>query len=272
MAANPTAINTQAQPFTESRMAAIASDFHRDGYAVIRGVLEPAEITAMIAAIDRIFADPRSQDEDRLYGPYIAVRLFERDPLFEELMTREPIIGLAEYLLGKDCHLMANNIVRNRPGEAISTFHVDDLVIFPLPDDVPRHDPRLTMPVHLLTVQMPLTPVRTLAQGPTQFVPGSHYSGRQPNDPQAPVFEGRGPVTLYTEPGDLFLHNGQCWHRGAPNTSTDTRYLLQLTYSRRWVSQRFYPFVNYQLPPAVLARADERRRRVLGLHGKGPYG
>jgi hypothetical protein len=40
----------------------------------------------------------------------------------------------------------------------------------------------------------------------------------------------------------------------------------------RFVSQRFYPFVNYQLPSRVLERADERRRRVLGFHPKGAYG
>jgi hypothetical protein len=40
----------------------------------------------------------------------------------------------------------------------------------------------------------------------------------------------------------------------------------------RFISQRFYPFVNYQLPAHVLARADERRTRVLGVHPKGAYG
>ena len=45
-----------------------------------------------------------------------------------------------------------------------------------------------------------------------------------------------------------------------------------MAFSARWVSQRFYPFVNYRLPEHVLARADDRRRRVLGFHPKGAYG
>jgi len=130
----------------------------------------------------------------------------------------------------------------------------------------------MTMPLHVVTVQIPLTDMDTIEKGPTQFVPGSHYSGRQPNDTKAPTFEGRGPDTILCKAGDVYLHNGQCWHRGAPNTSDQPRYLLQLSYSRRWVSQRFFPFVNYEIPPRVLARADDRRKRVLGFHAKGPYG
>jgi hypothetical protein len=40
----------------------------------------------------------------------------------------------------------------------------------------------------------------------------------------------------------------------------------------RWVSQRFYPFMNYQLPQHVLDNADEQRKRVLGFHPQGAYG
>ena len=69
-----------------------------------------------------------------------------------------------------------------------------------------------------------------------------------------------------------YLHNGQCWHRGAPNTSNRTRYLLQLAYGMRFISQRFYPFVNYHLPQHVFDRADDRCKRVLGFHPKGAYG
>ncbi len=265
-----TATHLPLSPLPEAEMDHILAEFHRDGYCILRNVLTPDEIEALITAIDRIFIDERFAANRQ--GPFIAVRLFETHPIFEQMLTREPIITLVERLLGDDCHLIAENAVRNRPGEAISQFHVDDLLIFPVAEGMDRHDPRLTMPVHVLTVQMPLTPVHELADGPSQYIPGSHYSGRQPNDSEHPDFEGRQPVSIFTEPGDLYLHNGQCWHRGAPNTSEKTRYLFQLSFSRRWVSQRFYPFVNYQLPPGVYERADQRRRRVLGFHTKGAYG
>ena len=267
-----TAIQRDAQPFDENQTAEIVHDFRRDGFRIIRNVLQAKEVAALRTAVDRVFTEPHWADTHNLYGAYIATRLFEVDPVFEDILTREPIISLAEEILGVDCHLVAQNIVRNAPGQAIDFWHVDGVLIFPTPNEMPRHDARLTMPVHILTVQILLTDVDGLEHGPTQFVPGSHYSGKHPNDRHTPEFEGTGPVSLYGKAGDLYLHNGQTWHRGAPNTSDRTRYLLQLAFSKRWVSQRFYPFVNYQLPSDVLARADERRRRVLGLHPKGAYG
>ena len=123
-----------------------------------------------------------------------------------------------------------------------------------------------------MTVQILLTDVDTMEDGPTQFIAGSHYAGRGPNDPKNPTFEGRGPVSIFGKAGDIYLHNGQCWHRGAPNTGTRTRYLLQNAYCQRWVAQRFYPFMNYRMPDDVLEGADERLLRVLGKHPKGPYG
>lgn len=266
----PTPIRTDAVPFSDDETDAILADFRRDGYRLIPGVLQPDEVAALREAADRVFDDPRFADN--LYAPFIAVRLFETDPVFEEMLTREPIITLLERLLGADCHLVAQNFVRNDPGTAIDTFHVDDTLFFPVGEGMERHDPRVPMPVFMATVQIPLTDIEAIEYGPTQFVPGSHASGRHPNDPKHPTFEGREPVSILCRAGDVYLHNGQCWHRGAPNTSDRRRYLLQHAFSARWVSQRFYPFVDYRLPEGVLARADARRRRVLGFHPKGAYG
>ena len=124
----------------------------------------------------------------------------------------------------------------------------------------------------MLTVQIPLTDIPSIEYGPTEYVPGSHYSGREPNDRSAPIFEGRTPVPVLCNAGDIYLHNGQCWHRGAPNTSDTTRTLFQLCFGMRWVSQQFHPFVNYQMPQHVLDNADARRKRVLGAHPSGACG
>jgi ectoine hydroxylase-related dioxygenase (phytanoyl-CoA dioxygenase family) len=266
MSASP----TRTAPYSASQIEVFQQEFSRDGFLRIPGVLAPEEIEALKAGVDRVFEDERF--EDNRYSDYIAVRLFETAPIFEEMLTREPIIGLVESVLGNDCHLIAQNAVRNRPGEAIDFFHADDLVILPVAEGMERHDARLTMPIFILTVQIPLTDIPSLEYGPTEYVPGSHYSGRQPNDTKNPSFESQSPVPVLCNAGDIYLHNGQCWHRGAPNTSTRTRYLFQLSYGQRWVSQRFYPFVNYRMPEEVLERADDRRKRVLGVHPKGAYG
>jgi ectoine hydroxylase-related dioxygenase (phytanoyl-CoA dioxygenase family) len=82
-----------------------------------------------------------------------------------------------------------------------------------------------------LSVQVPLTDVMTPESGPTEVVPGSHFSGRLPA-PENPVFEGRGAAPVLCRAGDIYLFNHQVWHRGGPNRSAQTRYLMQLQYGR----------------------------------------
>jgi ectoine hydroxylase-related dioxygenase (phytanoyl-CoA dioxygenase family) len=76
-----------------------------------------------------------------------------------------------------------------------------------------------------------LSDIPTLDDGPTEIVPGSHYSGRL-SPKENPVFEGRGAEPVFCRAGDVYLFNHQLWHRGRPNTGTRTRYLMQLQYAR----------------------------------------
>lgn len=251
---------------------AALEEFRREGCALVPNVLSQPEIIALKEAIDQVFANPQAKDTDTLYGDYLAVRLFEWNNLFRDLLIREPIIGLMEALLGADCHLISNNIVRNGPGQAISDYHVDERLLFPLPDSVERFDPRMTIPTFIVNVQMPLTDIEAEEYGPTQYVPGSHYSGRYPNSKSDPVWEGKRGKSILCKAGDIYLQDGQVWHRGAPNTSTRTRYLLQQSYGTRMMAQRFYPFLNYKMPEHVFEGANDRLRRVLGVHPKGAYG
>lgn len=263
---------TPGPAFTAEQTRDILDRFHRDGYVLIPGVLSPEEVEAFKQRIDRAFADPRMTETHNQYSPFIMTRLFELDVMFRDNLVREPIIGLMEALLGADCHAVAQNFVRNRPGEAIDSFHADDRVWFPLPEEIPRFDARVRMPCLLVNVHHALTDVSSDEYGPLQVVPGSHYSGRQPNDPRKPTFEGRGHVSVHARAGDVYLQHPQVWHRGAPNTSDRTRYILGAAYGQRFISQRFYPFLNYRVPDHVLQGASDRLLRVLGKHAKGAYG
>ncbi len=74
------------------------------------------------------------------------------------------------------------------------------------------------------------------------------------------------------------MWHDQAWHRGAPISGPDPirpdrfRIVQQGAYGRRFIAQRFYPFVNYVMPPEILERANPRRKRLLGIHPRGAYG
>jgi ectoine hydroxylase-related dioxygenase (phytanoyl-CoA dioxygenase family) len=222
----------------------IVEEFFREGVALVPGVLSAEEVAAMRAKTDAFAADPNLPARHRSYvGDTFVLRYsHETDPLFAELVERESIVSLAAAVLDSGAAFNAMNVIRNEPGQAISNWHVDDRVEFPLPEEVARFDARLRMPILWLTLQIALSDIDSIEHGPTQFVPGSHYSGRRPPPGENPEFEGRGPKPILCKAGDVYLFNHQCWHRGAPNVSDRTRYLMQIQYAQRWADRRFKGF------------------------------
>ena len=68
------------------------------------------------------------------------------------------------------------------------------------------------------------------------------------------------------------LFNNQVWHRGGPNRSERVRYITQITYGRRIIGHKYYPFMNYQMPEHIYRDADPRLKRLLGFLPRGAYG
>lgn len=222
-------------------MQPIVEEFFREGCALVPGVLTPEEVAALRAKTDVFAADTSIPARHRTWAGDAFVLRFchELDPLFAEVAARDSIVSLAAAVLSSGATFNAMNVIRNEPGQAISRWHIDDVLEFPLPDEIARFDPRIRMPVTWLTLQVALSDIDTIEDGPTQIVPGSHYSGRYPPAGENPEFEGRGPKPVLCKAGDVYLFNHQCWHRGAPNLSDRTRYLMQLQYAQRWASRRF---------------------------------
>ena len=262
-----------AEGFSAARMASIAEEFNREGWVHLPGVLTPDEVAELHAGIERLRRDPTAELMHHAAGDrWSFVRLFERERIFRDMLVREPMIGLGEALVGPNCHLIADGAVYNPPGKAISGWHVDDGLYFPLPEGIPRHDPRVKIPNLIVNFQMMLTDLPAIEYGPTQVMPRSHYAGRPPDPGEDPRFEGQGPVSIFCKAGDLYLQHSQLWHRGAPNNSDRRRCLYQFAYGDRRIAQRFYPFLNYRVPDHVLAGADERMLRLFGKHPSGAYG
>lgn len=254
----------------------IVAQFHRDGFLAVPGVLSSAEVATLRAGLGRVFATPNPEAQMYGYEANWRSKMFEHGPEFEALLDHPGIAQFIDHCLGEDCHLIANNALRTGPGQAISGWHVDECVRFPLPRGVAL-DPRVVMAPCVINSHYYLEDVDEEV-GPTQFIPGSHRSGRSPGleDLDAngnPTWDGRGLVSTPGPAGTCILWHDQVWHRGGPNVSSGrTRWALQKAFARRWVAQRFWPFVNYRVPEDIIARATPRRKRLLGFHAIGAYG
>ena len=279
------------EPFSPEKAQQIVESFRRDGYAYIGNVLTPAECAALRDKTDRYLDDPdlRERVNPDLVDPYVQTGLneisgewepfilrntIELDQVFRDMLVREPIFSLAEAVLGKDCKFVGQNVLRSRPGLTIERFHIDDAApYFPLPQHVSRHDPRIRMPVMWFTVQMALTDIQHIEDGPTQYVPGSHYSGRVPSGASDGdnyttsvdlKFKGEGPVSILCKAGDVYLQDPMCWHRGTPNTSGRIRYLFQSLYGANWAHVQFNKKNRVPVAEDALRGASDKLLNLLG--------
>jgi ectoine hydroxylase-related dioxygenase (phytanoyl-CoA dioxygenase family) len=209
-------------PLSETETQDVLDSFYRDGYALVRGVLSEDECAALRNLTDEVAKGRPS---------FIVRNPEEQDIAFARLFIREPILSLVQRIVGPEARFCGQNVIRNLPGQSISHWHVDDILEYPLPPDVPRWDARTRLPLTWLSVQIPLSDIPSLEDGPTEVVPTSQYSGREPPK-EDPVFEGRHAEPILCKAGDIYLFNHQVWHRGSPNTGKRTRYLMQLQYAR----------------------------------------
>ena len=276
---NMTSPIRRGERFTDGELNNILARFRTDGFCHLGSIMDEEEIAALRDALERKIADPEMQEDrpgDNRRGNSL-MRMYEFDRAFRDLIVREPFASLAEAILGSDCHLMSQNALitpPNAPAEPDGPggWHVDDLVHFPLPDGVPGHDPTVPPPCFEMQIFVPLTDIEVVEHGPTQVVPDSHLAGRIPDSQDRPEFQGNGPVSILARTGECYMFNNQMWHRGAPNPSDRLRLLGGVTYSKRFVAQKLYPFIDYRMPNHVWEGADERLQRFLGRHAKGAYG
>ena len=72
--------------------------------------------------------------------------------------------------------------------------------------------------------------------------------------------------------GDVVVFRSEVWHRGTANRGGRIRYLLQVHYAQRMITQKFPPYLNrFRFDEAILEQATPRQRRLLGDHRSSNY-
>jgi ectoine hydroxylase-related dioxygenase (phytanoyl-CoA dioxygenase family) len=256
-----------------------SQQLERDGYAVIRGVLTAAEVAALAAEIEALYAAlppdgrapkrPVEEDNDFRY------EMLNRSALCQSVIGHRAILEVIEPLLGEDCHVIANTCWRNPPRERNThgggAWHIDAGPHVPRPPGIPW-DERIPYPVFAIGAHIYLKDC-PLECGPTGVIPRSHKSGQRPPDDRVWDVEltcdGRGVVPLTARSGDVAMFVSDVWHRRLPPLRGDSgRFFLQAHYGRRDIAQRIRTTsrVN-QLSALARKRAKTPRQRTLvGLH------
>jgi ectoine hydroxylase-related dioxygenase (phytanoyl-CoA dioxygenase family) len=246
------------------------AELERDGCTVIRGVFPVDDVAALRAEIDEVF-DTYPPERVRDDKDEFRYEMFNRSARCQQAIADPQILNVIEPLLGDDCHVIANTAWRNPPEFPGGFWHSDAGPHVPRPEGVPWDD-RIPYPVFAIGAHILLQDC-ALADGPTAVVPGSHRSGRlAPFDRMNDVdltYDGRPPVVMTGDTGDVALFVSDSWHRGLPAQGGRGRYFLQVHYARRDLAQRVRTTdaVNHASPEAIARAETDRQRALIGLHG-----
>ncbi|CAN5529681.1 hypothetical protein BH10CHL1_BH10CHL1_46590 [soil metagenome] len=253
-------------------LASQVKAMEEDGYVYLPGVLNTTEISELRAAMDQLEAIPASFDqyntpEKNGFLNKSINNAFNRHPLFLPYVDRPGIVEIAEAVHGSDCHIIGMTAWLTGPGRPDQQLHADWQPIT-LPAEV-MDNPQVKIPVYISTAHFYLDDISEEI-GPTQFIPGSHRAGRAPNGDMA--YKGIGTKDILCKAGDVVIFRCEVWHRGTANRSHQTRYLLQVHYAQRMITQKFPPYLNhFQFDQTILAGATPRQRRLLGDHKPSNY-
>ena len=255
-------------PDLESRVEAM----EHDGYVYFPSILNAEEVAELRATMDKLPSIKDSFDRDQTpeNGGFINRHInnaFNRDILFLECIDKPGVIELVEAIHGDDCHVIGSTAWTTGPGRPDQGLHIDWLPIS-LPEDI-RADPRVKVPIFITTAHFYLNDMYE-ELGPTNFVPGSHLSGRRPGEDKE--WKGQKERSIFCNAGDIVIFRSEVWHRGTANTSNENRYLLQVHYANRMITQKFPPYLNkFQFDEKILDQATPRQRRLLGDHRPSNY-
>ena len=152
----------------------------------------------------------------RRYGRYDVRNWALQDRPFQDaaLWTEAAWLPFVRAALGDDCRELWRGVVDNRPGSETQGWHRDGDFLF---------SSGFELPVHCITLFIPLVDCLDSCLGPPQFYPGSHrasrdhlYTGVEEQTCHLPY------VTPSLARGDLLAFDYRLVHRGSANMSAAT--------------------------------------------------
>ncbi len=224
-----------------------ASTIRRDGFVVLPGVLSPAQVAAMRAALAPYLQgqlmgrnDFEGFHTERVYA------LLAKDPALALLVEHPRLLAIVDRLLAPHYLLSAFLAIYVHPGETPQGWHFDDGGCH-----VPR--PR---PMHGVSAIWALDDF-TAENGATQVIPRSHLWADD-----APPPDGGEAVSICMPAGSVVVLAGSLVHRGGASRGPGTRLGVTPQYCQPWLRQ--LENMALAVPPQLACRLSTRVQELLG--------
>lgn len=207
--------------------------FDRDGFVVLRDVLDPVELvhwqTIISAVAKRENTETRPLAERDSYGQAFlqTTNLWQRDDVVHGLVFSRCLASIARQLLAVEAvRLYHDQALFKEAGGGHTAWHVDQYY-WPLASD------------RTVTAWLPLVPV-TAAMGPLAFASGSQHQGpevavRISDESEATIAQvvAEAGYAQHEQPfalGDVSFHLGWTMHRAGANHSATERAVMTMIY------------------------------------------
>jgi len=227
--------------------------FDRDGYVVLKGLLDPEPLMRVEAATRNLLG-PTGRNNFEGFKTQRAYGLLAKSRDLDVLAAHPQILGFLKARLHREPLLSAFLAINIRPGEDQQIAHYDDGFY-----NAPRPGP-----AQGLSVIWALDPF-TAKNGATKVWPGSHLwpNDRQPTD-EDPC------VQAIMEAGDAIVFNGALWHAGGANTTADQfRLAVTAQYCAPWL--RTQENMSLAVPPQTVAELADPLPSLLGYQIHPPF-
>jgi ectoine hydroxylase-related dioxygenase (phytanoyl-CoA dioxygenase family) len=233
----------------------VTASLDEHGYALVEGMLEPADTAGRLAALDRLFAEtPTGRNSFEGYHTKRIYAVFAKTRAFDDLAVHATLLAALDHALGPHYQFSAPVALQIGPGEAAQALHRDEDV-YPL---TKPHRPVVVNSMWALTDF-------TADNGATRLIPGSHRW----SEDRRPLPDGRETVAATMPAGSLLIYLGGLWHSGGANTTDRPRPGLLLEYVVSWLRPQETHLVA--VPPDVVRTLPERLQELLGYNVYPPF-
>jgi hypothetical protein len=224
------------------------------GYLPLPGVLSPEQIAAMNAFLDNLVIVEGADAGKEVHqepGTNRLANIIDKSKMFDTCFTHPRLLAGITRVLQNDLHLSSLNYRAALPGAGLQGLHAD------WNGAVTPGDFSVCNSIWLLDDF-------TEQNGATRLVPGSHNSGKAPNDELAnPTDTHPKEQLLVASAGTVVIFNSHTWHGGTLNQTDKPRRAMHSYFARTSHPQQLDQ--KKHLRPETVARMSGAMRVILGI-------
>lgn len=211
--------------------------FDRDGYLMIRGMLDANEVARYSEVLDRVYAEEREANRLNANGGMHRLSAVTAAPELADLLNHPKSFHYVWSIIGWNIHVHHSHVDLNPPIREEQPF------LFKWHRDGGRQNndietelqPRLAVKLAFF-----LSDLSETGRGATKIIPGSHKVSRIDGPPRRDIEwpEPEGAIEVTGEPGDALFFDRRLFHAATHNYSDISRKIAFFGYTPRWICIR----------------------------------